>query len=61
MLIYYFFKPYLRIHVGKKKDVIEKQRRLLRAHQRIAKTLGVVSFSFLLCWLPFFTLYLTSK
>uniref|UniRef100_A0A914KT92 G-protein coupled receptors family 1 profile domain-containing protein n=1 Tax=Meloidogyne incognita TaxID=6306 RepID=A0A914KT92_MELIC len=48
----------LRVHVGKNKGMVEQQRRVLRTHERIAKTLGVISCSFLFCWLPFFTLYL---
>ncbi|CAD5208163.1 unnamed protein product [Bursaphelenchus xylophilus] len=40
--------------------MVEHQRRVLRTHERIAKTLGVVSCSFLFCWLPFFSLYLTN-
>ncbi|KAE9421682.1 hypothetical protein Angca_003105, partial [Angiostrongylus cantonensis] len=50
----------LRVHFGKNISMMEHQRRILRTHERIAKTLGVVSFSFLFCWLPFFTLYLTN-
>uniref|UniRef100_A0A0N4ZN71 G_PROTEIN_RECEP_F1_2 domain-containing protein n=1 Tax=Parastrongyloides trichosuri TaxID=131310 RepID=A0A0N4ZN71_PARTI len=50
----------LRVHVGKKNGMVEHQRRVLRTHERIAKTLGVVSCSFLFCWLPFFILYLTN-
>ncbi|VDM52815.1 unnamed protein product [Angiostrongylus costaricensis] len=50
----------LRVHFGKNISMMEHQRRVLRTHERIAKTLGVVSFSFLFCWLPFFTLYLTN-
>ncbi|CAJ0575513.1 unnamed protein product, partial [Mesorhabditis spiculigera] len=48
----------LRVHFGKKNGMVEHQRRVLRTHERIAKTLGVVSCSFLFCWLPFFILYL---
>uniref|UniRef100_A0A914HFD2 G-protein coupled receptors family 1 profile domain-containing protein n=1 Tax=Globodera rostochiensis TaxID=31243 RepID=A0A914HFD2_GLORO len=48
----------LRVHIGKNNGMVEHQRRVLRTHERIAKTLGVVSCSFLFCWLPFFTLYL---
>ena len=51
----------LRVHVGKNNGMVEQQRRVLRTHERIAKTLGVVSCSFLFCWLPFFTLYLLSQ
>lgn len=40
--------------------VVQHQRRVLRTHQRIAKTLGLVSCAFLFCWLPFFTLYMLS-
>ncbi|VDK43748.1 unnamed protein product [Anisakis simplex] len=50
----------LRVHFGKKNGMVEHQRRVLRTHERIAKTLGVVSCSFLFCWLPFFALYLTN-
>ncbi|PAV69946.1 hypothetical protein WR25_05513 isoform A [Diploscapter pachys] len=48
----------LRVHFGKNAGMVEHQRRVLRTHERIAKTLGVVSCSFLFCWLPFFCLYL---
>lgn len=51
----------LRVHFGKNNGMVEQQRRVLRTHERIAKTLGVVSCSFLFCWLPFFSLYLASK
>ncbi|KHJ87813.1 hypothetical protein OESDEN_12404 [Oesophagostomum dentatum] len=51
----------LRVHFGKNNGMVEHQRRVLRTHERIAKTLGVVSCSFLFCWLPFFSLYLTSE
>ncbi|GMT27526.1 hypothetical protein PFISCL1PPCAC_18823, partial [Pristionchus fissidentatus] len=50
----------LRVHFGRKNGMVEHQRRVLRTHERIAKTLGVVSCSFLFCWLPFFSLYLTN-
>ncbi|EYC01015.1 hypothetical protein Y032_0111g248 [Ancylostoma ceylanicum] len=50
----------LRVHFGKNSGMVEHQRRVLRTHERIAKTLGVVSCSFLFCWLPFFSLYLTN-
>ncbi|CAI5438156.1 unnamed protein product [Caenorhabditis angaria] len=50
----------LRVHFGKTNGMVEHQRRVLRTHERIAKTLGVVSCSFLFCWLPFFGLYLTN-
>uniref|UniRef100_A0A0K0F690 G_PROTEIN_RECEP_F1_2 domain-containing protein n=1 Tax=Strongyloides venezuelensis TaxID=75913 RepID=A0A0K0F690_STRVS len=50
----------LRVHIGRKNGMVEHQRRVLRTHERIAKTLGVVSCSFLFCWLPFFMLYLTN-
>ncbi|KAK6725819.1 hypothetical protein RB195_004252 [Necator americanus] len=50
----------LRVHFGKNNGMVEHQRRVLRTHERIAKTLGVVSCSFLFCWLPFFSLYLTN-
>uniref|UniRef100_A0AC35U8H6 G_PROTEIN_RECEP_F1_2 domain-containing protein n=1 Tax=Rhabditophanes sp. KR3021 TaxID=114890 RepID=A0AC35U8H6_9BILA len=50
----------LRVHIGRKNGIAEHQRRVLRTHERIAKTLGVVSFSFLFCWLPFFILYMTN-
>ncbi|TKR94259.1 hypothetical protein L596_008570 [Steinernema carpocapsae] len=50
----------LRVHFGKSTGMVEHQRRILRTHERIAKTLGVVSCSFLICWLPFFLLYLTN-
>uniref|UniRef100_A0A913HL19 G_PROTEIN_RECEP_F1_2 domain-containing protein n=1 Tax=Strongyloides stercoralis TaxID=6248 RepID=A0A913HL19_STRER len=50
----------LRVHIGRKNGIVEHQRRVLRTHERIAKTLGVVSCSFLFCWLPFFILYLTN-
>ncbi|CAB3408592.1 unnamed protein product [Caenorhabditis bovis] len=50
----------LRVHFGKTNGMVEHQRRVLRTHERIAKTLGVVSCSFLFCWLPFFSLYLTN-
>ncbi|KAK5966481.1 SERotonin/octopamine receptor family [Trichostrongylus colubriformis] len=50
----------LRVHFGKNCGMVEHQRRVLRTHERIAKTLGVVSCSFLFCWLPFFSLYLTN-
>ncbi|MFH4981204.1 hypothetical protein AB6A40_007913 [Gnathostoma spinigerum] len=50
----------LRVHIGKNSGMVEQQRRVLRTHERIAKTLGVVSCSFLFCWLPFFALYLTN-
>ncbi|KAI6221808.1 G-PROTEIN-RECEP-F1-2 domain-containing protein [Aphelenchoides fujianensis] len=48
----------LRVHWGRNNGMVEHQRRVLRTHERIAKTLGVVSTSFLFCWLPFFSLYL---
>lgn len=51
----------LRVHFGRNNGMVEHQRRVLRTHERIAKTLGVVSCAFLFCWLPFFTLYLASK
>lgn len=51
----------LRVHFGQNNGMVEHQRRVLRTHERIAKTLGVVSCSFLFCWLPFFSLYLTSE
>ncbi|KAI6208801.1 G-PROTEIN-RECEP-F1-2 domain-containing protein [Aphelenchoides besseyi] len=50
----------LRVHFGRNNGMVEQQRRVLRTHERIAKTLGVVSCSFLFCWLPFFSLYLTN-
>ncbi|KAI1728673.1 7 transmembrane receptor (rhodopsin family) domain-containing protein [Ditylenchus destructor] len=50
----------LRVHFGKNNGMVEHQRRVLRTHERIAKTLGVVSCSFLFCWLPFFTIYLAN-
>ncbi|KHN87046.1 Alpha-1A adrenergic receptor [Toxocara canis] len=50
----------LRVHFGKNSGMVEHQRRVLRTHERIAKTLGVVSCSFVFCWLPFFGLYLTN-
>uniref|UniRef100_A0A1I7Y5J2 G_PROTEIN_RECEP_F1_2 domain-containing protein n=1 Tax=Steinernema glaseri TaxID=37863 RepID=A0A1I7Y5J2_9BILA len=50
----------MRVHFGKNNGMVEHQRRVLRTHERIAKTLGVVSCSFLFCWLPFFLLYLTN-
>ncbi|CAI4225745.1 unnamed protein product [Auanema sp. JU1783] len=50
----------LRVHFGRNNGMVEHQRRVLRTHERIAKTLGVVSCSFLFCWLPFFSLYLTN-
>uniref|UniRef100_A0A7E4UXZ2 G_PROTEIN_RECEP_F1_2 domain-containing protein n=1 Tax=Panagrellus redivivus TaxID=6233 RepID=A0A7E4UXZ2_PANRE len=50
----------LRVHFGRNSGMVEHQRRVLRTHERIAKTLGVVSCSFLFCWLPFFLLYLTN-
>lgn len=55
------FQTTLRVHFGKTNGMVEHQRRVLRTHERIAKTLGVVSCSFLFCWLPFFGLYLTSE
>uniref|UniRef100_A0A0N5AQX7 G_PROTEIN_RECEP_F1_2 domain-containing protein n=1 Tax=Syphacia muris TaxID=451379 RepID=A0A0N5AQX7_9BILA len=54
-------QTFLRVHTGKANGMFEQQRRVLRTHERIAKTLGVVSCSFLFCWLPFFTLYLTNN
>ncbi|VDN23885.1 unnamed protein product [Gongylonema pulchrum] len=49
---------HLRVHYGRRTGMVEHQRRVLRTHERVAKTLGVVSCSFLFCWLPFFTLYI---
>ncbi|KAK6040196.1 7 transmembrane receptor, partial [Cooperia oncophora] len=64
-VVFAFFLPAsssdtLRVHFGKNSGMVEHQRRVLRTHERIAKTLGVVSCSFLFCWLPFFSLYLTN-
>uniref|UniRef100_A0A0N5AQX5 G_PROTEIN_RECEP_F1_2 domain-containing protein n=1 Tax=Syphacia muris TaxID=451379 RepID=A0A0N5AQX5_9BILA len=54
-------QTFLRVHTGKGNGVFEQQRRVLRTHERISKTLGVVSCTFLFCWLPFFILYLTNN
>lgn len=49
----------LRIHYGG--GSMEKQRKFYNKHKKTAKTLSIIVGAFLVCWLPFFFLYLISK
>lgn len=51
----------LRIHCGKKTTTVDNQQQTINMQKKVAKTLGVVVGAFLLCWLPFFCLYLIGK
>lgn len=49
----------MRVHCGR--DNMQQQEKVIQMHKKVAKTLGVVVLSFLICWVPFFATYLLSK
>lgn len=56
------FSVPLRMHCGKgSTNTVSQQQQIIRMHKKVAKTLGVVASAFVMCWSPFFSLYLISK